>query len=99
MPLSDFVNLHENLPSSQQFLDPRPTPDDEVFQERVAAIATGEPHDSGRWPVALLQLNEVAVLGDHHSLSTASLLEDLDILRREETEIGYVECRALAQIP
>lgn len=49
--------------------------------------------------MALLQLNEVAVLGDHHSFSTASLLEDLDVLRREETEICDVERRDLAKVP
>jgi hypothetical protein len=94
----NLVDLDQSLAGGQKLLDPRPTPDDEILEITVAAIAAGDPDQAGRRASAFLNLNEVAVFGDDDSRRLASLLEDLGILGAEETEILYVAGLAFAEV-
>jgi hypothetical protein len=84
------MNLNQNLACGQQLLDSRPIPNYQILEETIVAISTGEPDQSGRRSKALLDLNKVAVFGDDHRIHFASLLENLQILGPEETEIFNV---------
>jgi hypothetical protein len=75
-----------------------PTPDDEVFEGRVATIAAGNPDNLGWRSTALQDLNEVVVFGDDHSSHLASPLENLRILGSEKTKILNVYRSALTKV-
>jgi len=94
-----LVDLNENLTRSQEMLDPRPTLYHEILEKGIGAITTSYPDNSGWRSEALLDLDEVAVFGDDHSLRLASPLEYLRILGPEEIKIFNVDSSALAQVP
>jgi len=93
------IDLDQNLSCGQQIFDPRPTPNDEVLEERVAAITTGDPDNSRRRSAALLDLNKIAVFGDDYRVHLASLLENLRILCPEETKVLNMDGLALVKVP
>jgi hypothetical protein len=78
--IPNLVDLNQSLTCNQQLFGARPTPDDEVFESRVAAVAAGDPDNLGWRSTALQDLDEVAVFGDNHSFHLTSFLENLWIL-------------------
>lgn len=96
--IPNSVDLNQVLSCGQQLFDARPTPDDEVFEGRVATIAASDP-DNLRWrSTALQDLNEVVVFGNDHSSRLASLLENLRILGSEKTKLRNVHRSALTKV-
>jgi hypothetical protein len=96
--IPNLVDLDQSLTCGQQLSDARPTPDHEVFEGRVAAIAAGDPDNLGWRSMALQDLNEVVVFGDDHSFRLTSLLENLRILGSEKTKILNVYRSALTKV-
>jgi hypothetical protein len=96
--IPDLVDLNQSFTRRQQLFDAGPTPNDEVFEGRVATIAAGDPDNLGWRSTALQDLNEVVVFGDDHGLHLTSLLENLGVLGSEKAKVLNVHRSALTKV-
>jgi hypothetical protein len=95
----DLVDLDQHLTGSEQILDPRPAPDHEILEKRVATVTTSNPDHSGWRSTARLDLNEIDILADDHGICLPGLLENLRILCRDKTKVLNVKGLTLAKLP